>query len=132
MSISHIALWAAGAALATFCLAGAARGEGVAKADVPKDAVILTAIIKARPGQEEAVKEALLAMVEPTRKEAGCLCYNLHQSKSDKAQFIFYEQWAGQAALDAHRKTAHMKAMQKALKGKTAEGGGVTFYELLK
>ena len=105
--------------------------EGVAKSDMPKKGIILTAIVKARPGQEEAVKEVLLGMVEPTRKEPGCLCYNLHQSKSDKTQFMFYKQWASKEALDAHSKTPHMKAMVEKLAHKT-EKGGIVFYKLLK
>ncbi len=99
--------------------------EGVAKSDMPKEGIILTAIVKAKPGQEEAVKEVLLGMVEPTRKEPGCLCYNLHQSKSDKTQFLFYEQWASKEALDAHGKTPHMKALAGKLKDKTEKGGVV-------
>ena len=101
-------------------------------ADAPADAVILTAVVKAKPDQVEAVKEALVALVEPTRKEPGCLCYNLHQAKSDPTQFMFYEQWANQDAFDAHGKTPHMKALGGKLKDKTDKGGGVVFYELLK
>ena len=78
---------------------GETTADGAGNSAVPKDAVILTAMVKAKPGQEEAVKEALLSMVEPTRKEPGCLCYNLHQSKADPTQFMFYEQWASQEAL---------------------------------
>jgi quinol monooxygenase YgiN len=107
--------------------------EGVAKSEMPKQGIILTAMVKAKPGQEEAVKEVLLELVEPTRKEPGCLGYNLHQSKSDKAQFMFYEQWASKEALDAHGKMPYMKALGGKLKDKTEKsGGGVVFYELLK
>ena len=74
--------------------------------------------IQVKAGEEEAVKKALLAMVSPTRKEPGCLCYNLHQSKKDKTVFMFYEQWASQAAFDAHGKTPHMAAMRQAIDGK--------------
>ena len=112
-------------------MAGRAQhGEG--KAEVPKDAEVLTAMVKAKPGQEDAVKEALLSLVEPTRKEPGCLCYNLHQSKADPTQFMFYEQWASKADLAAHRKTPHMMALGGKLKDKTDKGGGAVFYELLK
>jgi quinol monooxygenase YgiN len=72
-----------------------------------------------------------VALVEPTRKEPGCLGYNLHQSKSDKTQFMFYEQWASKEALAAHGQMPYMKALGGNLKGRT-EKGGVTFYELLK
>ena len=101
-------------------------------AEVPKDAVILTAMVKAKPGEVAAVKEALMSLVGPTRKEPGCLCYNLHQSKADPTQFMFYEQWANKDAFDAHGKTPHMKALGGQLKDKTDKGGGVVFYELLE
>jgi quinol monooxygenase YgiN len=119
-------LGVAGAALVT-C---EARGEQE-DPQIPEDAVVLVAQLKAKPGEEEAVKQALLAMVAPTRKEKGCICYNLHQSKTDKSLFAFYEQWTDQAAFDAHGKTPHMAKMRQAIRGKTASGGGVTFYDYL-
>ena len=132
MAINRRTLLAGGAALATLpWLSGQAMAEGVAKQEMPHGGIVLTAIVKAKAGQEEAVKEVLEALVEVTRKEPGCLCYNLHQAKSDKAQFMFYEQWASQEALDAHGKTPHMKALGGKLKDRT-EKGGVVFYELLK
>jgi len=132
MQFNRRTLLAGGAALAALpVLAGETMAEGVATSDMPKEGIILTAIISAKPEQEEAVKEVLLGMVEPTRKEPGCLCYNLHQSKSDKTQFMFYEQWASKDAIDAHGKTPYMKALGGNLKDKT-EKGGVVFYELLK
>ncbi len=132
MQVNRRTLLAGVAALtALLCLAGEIMAEGIAKSDMPENGIILTAIVKAKPGQEDAVKEVLLALVETTRKEPGCLCYNLHQSKSEKTQFMFYEQWASKEALDAHGKTPHMKALGGKLKDKT-EKGGVVFYELLK
>ena len=113
-------------------LTGEAMAQGAKRAEVPKGGVILTATVKANKGQEDSVKEALFALVEPTRKETGCLCYNLHQSKSDPTQFMFYEQWASKGDLDAHGKTPHMKALGAKLKGKTDKGGGVVLYELLE
>lgn len=132
MQINRRNLLAGGAALAAMpCLAGEAlAAETVAKTEMPKDGVILVAMVKAKPGQEDAVKEALVSLVEPTRKESGCLCYNLHQSKNDKTQFLFYEQWASKEALAAHGKTPHMKALGAKLKDRVAKGGA-TVYELL-
>jgi len=118
------------AGLSVLCGDTMAHGEG--KAEVPKDAVVLTAMVKAKPGQEDAVKEALLSLVEPTRKEPGCLCYNLHQSKADPSHFMFYEQWASKVDLDAHGTMPHMKALGGQLKDKTDKGVGVVLYELLK
>jgi quinol monooxygenase YgiN len=113
-------------------LSGETSAEAAANSEVPKGAVILTAMVKAKPGQEDAVKEALLSLVEPTRNEPGCLCYNLHQSKADPTQFMFYEQWASKEDLAAHGKTPHMKALGAKLKDRTDKGGGAVVYELLK
>jgi quinol monooxygenase YgiN len=130
MKINRRTLLASGTALAGLSVL---RGETTVQgAEVPKDAVILTAIVKAKPDQVEAVKEALMSLVGPTRKEPGCLCYNLHQSKTDPTHFMFYEQWANKDAFDAHGKTPHMKALGGKLKDKTDKGGGVVFYELLE
>jgi quinol monooxygenase YgiN len=132
MEINRRTLLAGGAALTALpCIAGEVSDHGIAKSDMPKTAILMAVIVKAKAGQEDAVKEALLGMVEPTRKEAGCLCYNLHRSKSDSAQFMFYEQWASKETLDAHGKTPRMKALGEKLKDRT-ENVSVTFYELLK
>lgn len=131
MKITRRMLLASGASMSLY-LGSQAKAADRPKSDVPEGAVILTAVVKAKAGQEEAVREALLSMVQPTRQEPGCLAYNLHQSKKDPTQFMFYEQWASQAALDAHGQTPHMKALGGKLKGRTDQGGGVTLYDLLQ
>ncbi len=107
-----------------------AGAQEVPQAKLPEGGVILVAEVKAKAGQEEAVGKALAALVEPTRKEEGCICYNLHQSTKDKARFMFYEQWTNQEVLTAHGQTPHMKALQQAING-LVESASVTFYELM-
>jgi quinol monooxygenase YgiN len=131
MELNRRTLLAGGAGLAASSwLASGVSARG-AEPEVRKAVIVLTSMVKANVGQEDVVKEAYLAMVEPSRKEPGCLCYNLHQSTTDNRQFMVYEQWASQEALDAHRKTPHRKTLGRRLKGRT-EKGVVTFYELLK
>ena len=122
MAISRRTVLAGTAVLAAF--AGESLAEGVAKQEMPKDGVILVAMVKAKPGQEEAVQEALMALVEPTRKEPGCLCYNLHQSKSDKTQFMFYEQWASKEALIRARQDASHEGPRGEVEGPHGQGRG--------
>ena len=52
-----------------------------------------------------------MGLLVPTRKEAGCLNYDLHQSPEDPAKFLFHENWTSQAALNAHLQSAHVKAL---------------------
>lgn len=132
MKINRRNLLAGSAALAALpCLATDAAADEVPAATMPEGGIILLAQMTARPGEEAAVREALTAMVAPTRKEEGCLCYNLHVSTKNPAEFMFYEQWASQEALAAHGKSAHMKAMREAIRGRT-EKGGATRLELIE
>ena len=62
----------------------------------------VVASFKARPGLEEKAREALLALVEPTRKEPGCVQYDLHLSTDKPGEFLFFEKWVDRESLDQH------------------------------
>lgn len=70
----------------------------------------IVAEMKAKPGQEEALRNAALALVEPTRAEEGCIQYDLHVHTSDPGKFVFYENWASREHLARHAASAHLKA----------------------
>jgi len=60
--------------------------------------------------KEENVEKALPLfekLVAETRKENGCICYELYRDTKDTTHFVFDEQWESQAHLDAHFKTPH-------------------------
>ncbi len=64
--------------------------------------------VTAQIEQTETVKTALKAVLEPVRKEEGCLSYDLHQDIKDKNIFFFYESWDTLHHLEEHRMTSHM------------------------
>lgn len=64
--------------------------------------VTVLAIIKVKPGSESDARSMLSSIVPETLLEPGCLAYDLHQSASDPTEFLFYERWSSDAALDAH------------------------------
>lgn len=69
------------------------------------------ATFKARPGKEAELRAALTGLLSPTRKEAGCINYDVHVATDDPAKFLFHENWTSQAALDAHLQSPHIKAL---------------------
>lgn len=73
--------------------------------------VTVVATFEARPGKEAEMRAALTGLVGPTRLEAGCLNYDLHQSPEQAGKFLFHENWTSKAALDAHLQSAHIKAL---------------------
>ena len=73
--------------------------------------ITVVATFQARAGKEAELKAALLGLLAPTRKEAGCLNYDLHQLPEDLARFLFHENWTSRELLDAHLKSAHIAAL---------------------
>ena len=65
-------------------------------------AVTVLAIIKAKSGMEARVEQALKELIEPTRKEPGCINYDLHVLSDDSTVFMFHENWQSKEDLDQH------------------------------
>jgi quinol monooxygenase YgiN len=73
--------------------------------------ITVVATFQAKPGKEAELQKALISLVAPTRKEAGCLNYDLHVSPEDPGKCLFHENWTSKAALDAHLKNTHIQAL---------------------
>lgn len=71
--------------------------------------VNLTAILKSKAGLVTEVKQHLENLVENSRKEKGCLLYNLHQSQNDPTVFIFHEVWESREIFDLHDSQPYVK-----------------------
>jgi quinol monooxygenase YgiN len=69
--------------------------------------IVLKVDMLVKPGTEEKCREYIRILQEHSRKEPGCLLYIGHQSTADPRKFLFYEQYKDQAALEAHRASAH-------------------------
>lgn len=74
-----------------------------------KTGVTVIAYIFARAGEENRVRNALLALVKQTRKEKGCINYDLHHSTNDARTFVMYENWESAEDLEAHAKSQHLR-----------------------
>lgn len=46
-------------------------------------------------------------LVVETRKEDGCIKYEMHQDANDKAILTMIEEWESQEALDKHMQSEH-------------------------
>ena len=58
---------------------------------------------------ENKAKELMRIMEGHTRKEPGSQIYIGHQSKENPLQFLFYELYDNEAALDAHNAAPYFK-----------------------
>src|SRR5579863_326595 len=76
-------------------------------AKLPKEAVTLIVQLRPREGQEMLLEAELRALVGPTRKEDGCLTYDLHRSSDGPSAFLLHEVWASREAHTKHTNTSH-------------------------
>ncbi len=80
--------------------------------------ITVIARLTAQAGKEDDVRAALTEMVTAVSEhEPGVPTYSLHVSGDDPAVFMFYEQYDGADAQQAHRETDHMRALGGKLQG---------------
>ncbi|PYU71014.1 MAG: hypothetical protein DMG49_10240 [Acidobacteria bacterium] len=85
----------------------ARRVRGAVGGKLPKDAVTLFVILRAREGQETLLEAELRALVGPSRREEGCLTYNLHRSIDTSGVLLLHEVWTSREAHTEHIHTPH-------------------------
>jgi len=79
-------------------------------------AIGVTAKLTVQEGKNTEFEAAFNVLSEAVNStEAGCNLYALHQSRSDAQVYIVLEQYADEAALVAHGKTAHYQEAGKVL-----------------
>jgi quinol monooxygenase YgiN len=83
------------------------KARGGAGGRLPKDAVTLIVILRAREGQETLLEAELRALISPSRREEGCLTYNLHRSIDTPGAVLLHEVWASREAHTEHTHTQH-------------------------
>ncbi len=68
----------------------------------------VVAVITAKSGSEAIVEQALKALVAASRRDHGCMSYDLFASESTPGTFVTIEKWESQEDLDAHMASPHI------------------------
>ena len=98
---------------------------------MPDNSVRVVARIEALPDKVDDVRKILEALIEPTRKEAGCTLYELWQNRAAATDFTFVEEWESDAALDAHAASQHLKDAAARLQGLIKQAPDIRRYSLV-
>jgi autoinducer 2-degrading protein len=69
--------------------------------------VVLAVTWVARAGHETEVAELFSRLTKESRKEPGCVMYQVHRHRTERRRFFIYEQYKDEAALEAHRTAPH-------------------------
>jgi len=86
---------------------GSKRATAANHLKLPKSGVTLVVLMRARAGHEPFLEAELRALVTPTRKEEGCLQYDLHRAADGTGAFLVHEVWESRERHTAHTKTDH-------------------------
>jgi quinol monooxygenase YgiN len=71
--------------------------------------------IKAKAGKEKELEAAFAPCIAATKKEAGCLAYELNRDPDEPNTYVMYEKFKNLAALEAHLKLEHTAKLFKAI-----------------
>ena len=71
--------------------------------------IYVVATSQVKPESREAFIKGSKECIAATRKEKGCIAYDLHESVTDHSKMVFVEQWENAEALVPHRGAEHMK-----------------------
>lgn len=75
--------------------------------------IYVVATLELKPDSTDAAVEAATPCVLETRKEEGCISYDLNRDALDETKLVFVERWTGMDALKAHFNTPHMAAWRE-------------------
>lgn len=75
-------------------------GSNGEKSGSTKISVIATT--RAKSGHEDEVRKGFTSLVDPSRKEPGCLRYDILEDKHYTGRFFTYEEWESEDALNQH------------------------------
>lgn len=73
--------------------------------------ITITALIRAKNDSVDLEKLRILfsKLIDETRKETGCMKYELHRVTDQPGFFIMMEEWASAAALETHNTSMHFE-----------------------
>lgn len=69
-------------------------------------------------------------LVKETRKEVGCISYNLFQDKDNKDILTMIEEWESVEALESHKNSEHFTRIVPKI-GKLRKSAELNVYELI-
>jgi len=77
----------------------------------PAKPFTMVVVLTVKDGKGKELETAFAPAIKATRKEKGCLAYDLNGDTNDATKYYVYERWQSIPALEAHLKTAHIKTL---------------------
>lgn len=79
-------------------------------------------------GKKEEYKQIVKELIEETRKEYGCISYDLYEDINDENIVTFIEEWESKEILDKHINSEHFKRIVPNLRKLQIKDNTVNIY----
>ena len=77
--------------------------------------LVLAAKFIGKPNRKNEILRLVDVIMPLSRAESGCLTYDFYEKQPAGNEFLFFEEWRDQAALDGHFATQHFAEFVKGL-----------------
>ncbi len=91
--------------------------------------IVIVIHIRVKPGTETAFAEATLENARNSIREPGIVRFDFLREESDPTRFVLVEAYLDEAAVKAHKETAHFARWKEAAEPMMAEERRRTRYE---
>lgn len=96
-------------------------------------AVVVIAYLKVKPEQQQAFLElAAQTRDRVSAKEEGCVSYTFYRDNKSENSIFFFEEWATQAAFEAHLNEPHTKELIDKYPELLEKSADIKIYSLTK
>jgi quinol monooxygenase YgiN len=93
--------------------------------------IVVIAKYRAAEGTAEDVAAALKEYTPMTLAEEGCAMFTAQRTRDEPREFVLYEQYRDEAALDAHRNSPHFTGVARDRIWPLLESREVTICDLI-
>lgn len=94
--------------------------------------IVVISRFRVKPGTKDKVIDIVDKCIGPSRREEGCISYELMTPTDDPNAFAFVEQWRDMQAFRAHTKTPHFAAMRAAREEHLDGPGKLSLFEAIE
>ncbi|MCW2992234.1 MAG: hypothetical protein JWM73_2828 [Solirubrobacterales bacterium] len=91
-------------------------------------AIVAVADLYGLAGRRAELEALLAAEEREAAAQPGCVRYSFGHAVTEPDRFVLIAEWSGQAAIDAHYRSARFAAFQAALGGLLARPSSMTQY----
>lgn len=82
---------------------------------------IIVAKFKVKESKINLFESLAKPLIEETNKEEGCLEYQLYKNNTENNEYLFFEQYKNQEAINRHSSSQHFKSFITGIDGLLSE-----------